>query len=220
MPYLLASQHQLVHASCLITCMWFNWEQYRSIIKIVNNTYHSTEVFDAFKYINMTHFLCLFIELSFRVIEYRESLNKTRFSFSYLTKILQLIKMVSYFLVIQYVQFVVINFYMQNQGQPVAHEDKNIVWLLYEIVLFYANIFSQMLFIFISRVYSFMTLKEKFITNFSKKMRYRVDFLDFVKDDIHWFTILASQSLLCQFAFHKRQNINESTNVHISWWLT
>ena len=128
--------------------------------------------------------------------------------------------MVSYFLVIQYVQFVVINFYMQNQGQPVAHEDKNIVWLLYEIVLFYANIFSQMLFIFISRVYSFKTLKEKLITNFSKKMRYRVDFLDFVKDDIHWFTILASQSLLCQFAFHKRQNIIESTNVHISWWLT
>ena len=96
MPYLLASQHQLVHASCLITCMWFNWEAYGSIIKIVNNTYHSTEVFEAFKYINMTHFLCLFIELSFRVIEYRESLNKTRFSFSYLTKILQLIKMVSY----------------------------------------------------------------------------------------------------------------------------
>lgn len=59
--------------------------------------------------------------------------------------------MVSYFVVIQYLQYVVINFYKKNGGNTISYENKYFVWLLYEVVLFYANIFSQILFILISR---------------------------------------------------------------------
>ena len=112
--------------------------------------------------------------------------------------------MIAYFVVIQYCQFEVIDFYIHNGGSYVPYAYNYMVWLLYEVVLFYINIISQIIFLFLSRLFPFRTVKEKFVEGFSKKMRYRVDFLDFVKDDIHWFQITVHQIFLAWYAYKKR----------------
>ena len=64
------------------------------------------------------------------------------------------------------------------------------IWLYYEVILFYSNIIGQTLFLFIGRIAFFRTLKEKMVPGFPKNRRYKEDFLYFVRDDIHWFIMV------------------------------
>ena len=43
-------------------------------------------------------------------------------------------------------------------------------------------------------------MKEKMVPGFPKSKRYKEDFMFFVKDDIHWFTITVQQLILMSFA--------------------
>jgi hypothetical protein len=55
-------------------------------------------------------------------------------------------------------------------------------------MLFYYNIAALIIFLIFTRFKRFRTLREK--AGFGSNLRYKIDFLDFVKDDIHWFTII------------------------------
>lgn len=55
-----------------------------------------------------------------------------------------------------------------------------------------------MVFLIVTRVRSFWTIRER--AGLGANMRYKMDFLDFCKDDIHWFTIMIIQILLCILA--------------------
>jgi hypothetical protein len=55
-------------------------------------------------------------------------------------------------------------------------------------MLFYYNIAALIIFLIFTRFKSFRTLREK--AGFGSNLRYKIDFLDLVKDDIHWFTII------------------------------
>ena len=71
-----------------------------------------------------------------------------------------------------------------------AKMDQRIVWLLYEVLIFYFNIASLMIFLVFSRFQSFRTLREKY--GYGLNMRRTMDFLSYCKDDLHWFQILTS----------------------------
>jgi len=68
--------------------------------------------------------------------------------------------MVAYFVAIQYIQHVVIGYFVRDKGAVIKYENNFMVWLYYEVILFYANILAQCLFLFISRI---------FISELSKK---------------------------------------------------
>jgi hypothetical protein len=77
------------------------------------------------------------------------------------------------------------------------------IWELYEVILFYGNILSLVLFLTISRIFRFYTLREK--AGFGAKMRYEMDFLEFAREDIHWFTTVVQTVLLFCFVIAKRR---------------
>ena len=62
------------------------------------------------------------------------------------------------------------------------------VIVLYELLLFYFNIFGQIGFLLFSRYFSFKTIRERL--NLGGNMRYKRDFLEFVQDDVHYTIIL------------------------------
>ena len=120
--------------------------------------------------------------------------------FEFITKSLNLVKMVAYFVAIQYIQHVVIGYFVLDKGAVIKYENNFMVWLYYEVILFYANILAQCLFLFISRIFKFRTFKEKIVPGFPKSKRYLEDFMYFVKDDIHWFTLTIQQIILMAYA--------------------
>lgn len=66
--------------------------------------------------------------------------------------------------------------------------------ILYSVLVFYFNIFSQIIFLVFSRFISFKTLRER--AGYGARLRYKMDWLYFVKDDVHWFLIISSMMLL------------------------
>lgn len=67
-------------------------------------------------------------------------------------------------------------------------ETEQQVMLLFSVLYFYFTIFYQMGFLVLTRCYHFNTLRER--AGFGSNMRLKVDFLSFVKDDVHWMLLL------------------------------
>ena len=77
---------------------------------------------------------------------------------------------------------------------PLDPENQIEVLLLIEILLFYFNIIGQMIFLFMSRCFKFYTIRERL--GLGGNMRYRKDFLEFVKDDVHYLLIWIMEFLI------------------------
>ena len=77
-------------------------------------------------------------------------------------------------------------------------------WLFLSVQVFYLNVFGQILFLVISRMISFRTLRER--ATLGAYFRYRTDFLDYVKDDVHWFIIYVQQIFLSIICIYLREN--------------
>mmetsp|Transcript_9819 Transcript_9819/g.16533 ORF Transcript_9819/g.16533 Transcript_9819/m.16533 type:complete len:220 (-) Transcript_9819:920-1579(-) len=69
-----------------------------------------------------------------------------------------------------------------------------IAWLLFEVVMFYFHIFSAIIFLVTSRFMSFRPMRERL--GLGGNLRYKIDFLEYCQDDIHWFLILFTQVFL------------------------
>ena len=216
-PYILASQHALMHLTGFIMCL--------SCSKGVDDA----QLDHAFDIMMWSHITCFALHAAIQAIYlYCESnedecsdesdessiCGKARF-WSYIRKVLMLIKTLLFFSVIVYVQQVVLTMYDPNYIDPgsenpdsekFAKKDQRVVWLLYEVLIFYFNIASLMIFLVFSRFLSFRTLREN--NGFGLNMRRTMDFLSYCKDDLHWFQILTSQILLGFFAFFKRINLD------------
>ena len=200
MPYILASQHPVVHSSCIITSLIM-----QSIYKEHDGhySYFETESAEgkAFVTILTTHIVCLLLHAFakyFKIVEFQVE-NSTQYLF--LIQFVTLIKLLVYLIAIVYVQTIVLEIY--DDDNP-CHL---VIWLLYEVLLFYYGIFALIIFLFISRFRSFKTIRER--AGHGSNLRYNKDFLSFVKDDIHWFTVIFQQLFLCAFAIIKRKNLGQ-----------
>ena len=107
------------------------------------------------------------------------------FQHSYVKKTLVAFKLFYYFAVITYVQVTVRSYFTPGTSEYGQNNNHIICWLLYEVVIFYFSIFALIIFLILSRFKSFRTLRER--VGYGGNMRYKIDFLDFCKDDIHWF---------------------------------
>lgn len=70
MPYLLASQHLVIHAACLITSIWFEWVRE---INMTDLPEKKRTIGLSFELLNATHGICFLIEVMIRFIEYKQS---------------------------------------------------------------------------------------------------------------------------------------------------
>ena len=65
-----------------------------------------------------------------------------------------------------------------------------------------------MLFLIVSRCFKFRTLKELY--GLAVHKRYEADWLDFVKDDVHWFQIWVIHAVLYAMAFYNRTRLGST----------
>ena len=106
----------------------------------------------------------------------------------YKVKMLLALKIFIYFLSIVFLQNHVIPIMLlERQKQEIIVDDQLETVILFEVLIFFFSIFSQMLFLLMSRFASFRTIKERL--ELGGNIRYRRDFLEHVKDDVHYLMI-------------------------------
>jgi len=67
-------------------------------------------------------------------------------------------------------------------------------WLTIEVVLFYVNLTSLSVFIFIQNIKKFTSIRER--VGLAGDMRKTMDFLNYAQDDVHWWSIWFNQFAL------------------------
>ena len=77
-----------------------------------------------------------------------------------------------------------------------------------EILIFYLSICAQMLFLLISRCFSFKTIRERH--SLGANMRNRKDFLEFVKDDIHYLIICLIEFMLYIYMYFHQSKVRRA----------
>ena len=152
MPYILASQHPVIHAACFCTTLiiiftfgtdlrsgWGCEEPIKSalITLSVNNllciflqfiiTYLNNRMFEQYKFTEMKQ-------------------NTSEYNFSYFNQLLILTKVLSNFMSICFAQYVILNYFDTDNPERCDIEKSThkheIVWIFYQIMLFYLNIAS------------------------------------------------------------------------------
>lgn len=76
-------------------------------------------------------------------------------------------------------------------------------WLTFEVLAFYLNIISMGVFLLLSSCKKFKSIKDRI--GLSGDQRKTQDFLNYCKDDIHWFCMWYGQFCLVIFSLVMRQ---------------
>lgn len=90
-------------------------------------------------------------------------------------------------------------------------ESQVMAWLIFEVVAFYMNIIAISVFLIASSCKKYLSIKDRL--GLSGDLRTKMDFLEYCKEDIHWFCIWFTQITLSLFALLMRTK-NHSK---ISW---
>jgi hypothetical protein len=93
-----------------------------------------------------------------------------------------LLKIFSYILIHFFVQTCII---FEDCRDESIDESQVMAWLSYEIVAFYLNIVAMSVFLLFSSVKKFYSIRERL--GFATDQRKKSDFLNYCKEDIHWF---------------------------------
>jgi len=80
-------------------------------------------------------------------------------------------------------------------------------WLSYEIVAFYLNIVAMSVFLLFSSLKKFYSIRDRL--GFATGDRKTMDFLNYCKDDIHWFQAWFTMLMLCVMAVTMRTRSHE-----------
>ena len=119
-----------------------------------------------------------------------QNTNDDFFKYTYLCEVIILLKVMCYIVSIIYIQVVVIDIFDVFREDITNGKNHLLSWMLYEVAIFYFNVFAQSFFLLFSRIKSFVTLRDR--VGLSSRMRYKKDFLDYVQEDFHWFQTLFS----------------------------
>lgn len=116
--------------------------------------------------------------------------NQAPYNFSFLNVYLILAKIVINFMTILHAQITLIE--LTESYVLHAHEDDIArVWVTYQIMTFYLNILSQIVFLLFASCLRFRSSREK--EELDGQKRNQQDYLEYVSEDIHWFTFLIMQ---------------------------
>jgi len=88
------------------------------------------------------------------------------------------------------------------------------VWLTYEVIVFYLNLFGVIFFLFISTQVQFKSIRDRL--NLAGDMRSKLDFLRYCYDDIHWWQLWFVQVGLFAAGLSFRTNTTDSLGLSAS----
>jgi hypothetical protein len=110
--------------------------------------------------------------------------------------------MMTYFVIILKIQSQ-IDF---TECKDTTENSQVMAWLTFELLTFYLNIASIAVFIFIQNIKKFRSIRDRL--GLAGDQRKRLDFLNYCRDDIHWWSIWFTQLSLCILALYFRNNVN------------
>lgn len=69
--------------------------------------------------------------------------------------------------------------------EGIVDESSVMAWLIYEVVAFYLNVIAICVFLLFSSMKKYKSIRDRL--GLSADLRSKMDFLDYCKEDIHWF---------------------------------
>ena len=118
--------------------------------------------------------------------------------------VFMLIKIFTYF----FTHFTLQTGIIFNECRDGMVDDSQVMaWLSYEVVTFYLNIIAMSVFLLFSALKKFYSFRERL--GFATDNRKTQDFLNYCKDDIHWFQAWFTMLMLCVMAVAMRTRSHE-----------
>jgi len=100
----------------------------------------------------------------------------------------------------------------------IVDESQVMAWLSYEVVAFYLNIVAMSVFLLLSSFKKFYSIRDRL--GFSLNQRKKNDFLNYCKDDIHWFCAWFTALLLTVMALTMRTRSHEEMKTSVGVLMT
>lgn len=180
MPYILASMHPIMHMSLLFTSLILvslDYEKFYEVSGTVDPKsdayYFMTEgKYWYMFYVMSAHLISIFFHYLYQVLNHYDHKSWAN--------ILLVLKVLIYLYAVMEVQ-TGITF---EEYTDITDNSHVMAWLTYEVVAFYLNIISVVFFLAIASFKRFKTIRERL--GLAGKQRKTMDFLNYCKDDIHW----------------------------------
>ena len=119
MPYILASQHPIIHMTCMVTSVIFYWREREDLVHIWDE---EEQLKRAFIVTVINNGICLVLHilgnrLTNSMISSQLETDKTRYNFSYINQWVLAAKIICNFMSITFAQCVLLQLYDPNSHQ-------------------------------------------------------------------------------------------------------
>ena len=206
MPYILASMHPLMHLSLLTAGSMLRFVNSDKFYDIPNKAtctsgQKALEFIDFgsewyMNYITVAHMIAI---AAHYLSDYFSTRNKL------ITGAFMIAKIFTYFFTHYVVQSGII---FEECRDGIIDESQVMAWLSYEVIAFYLNIIAMGVFILFSSCKKFYTLRDRM--GLSGDRRKSQDFLNYIKEDIHWFCMWFTMLMLTVLALVMRTRSHEA----------
>lgn len=199
-PYLLMSMHPLMHLTMLISGTVLLTTNYDKFYEIEGTCPKGTEgeyfmvggKYEFMSYAMAAHAGALILHWLYQLLNH--------WDIKVLANMCLVSKMALFFILILRIQSG-IDF---TECATETGKSQVMAWLTYEVMLFYINLISLATFIFIQNFKQFKSIRDRM--GLAGNQRKTLDFLNYAKDDVHWWSAWFNQLVLCILALVFRNN--------------
>jgi hypothetical protein len=196
------TMHPLMHVSLLTSSLILHYTNNKNFYEVVGNCPEGTESFNFIQGGKFTLVRLAMLGHAVSVVCHYIYQILNHFDVKVLANFFFFAKMLVLFIVTLKIQSS-IDF---KECHEVTHRSMVMAWLNFEVFAFYLNIISLGVFIFIQNIKKFKSIRDR--VGLAGDQRKRLDFLNYAKDDIHWWSIWFTQVGLAIFAVGNRTQIN------------
>lgn len=209
-PYILMTMHPLQHMSMLITgliLLCTRYDKFYEIDGVCPEGSEGAEFVDGNKFLFMqyamvAHSAALVLHWLNQIFSFYE--------FKVLATFFIVAKMIVYFLLMIQIQEGT-DF---TECVDVVGKSQVYAWMTIEVLLFYINLGSLSFFIFVNLFKKYRSIRDR--VGLAGKQRKTTDFLNYAKDDIHWWSTWFNQFILSVAVLYCRLIANSDANITFS----
>ena len=203
-PYILMSMHPLLHASMLLTSTVLLSTNYDKFYEIVGSCESEGEAqsfilgnkYTLMNYAVVGHAVCLICHWLHQILSHYE------------IKVIANLFLISKMMISFFVNFKIQSSIDFDECTDVTDNSMVMAWLTYEVLAFYLNLISLGVFIFIQNFKTFKSIRDRL--GLAGDQRKKIDFLQYSKDDVYWFSAWFVQFNLCVLSLTFREGSFEA----------
>lgn len=209
-PYILMTMHPMLHMSLLISSVILHTTHYEKFYEVVGTCPNDSEgqkfimggKYELVKLAMFGHAASIFCHYVYQILNHYEV--------KVIANLFLMAKMMTFFVITLKIQSS-IDF---KECKSVTDKSMVMAWLTYEVLAYYLNIISMGVFIFIQNIKKFRSIRDRL--GLAGDARKHMDFLNYAKEDLHWWQAWFVQLVLCILALQFRTK----TEIDIKWSVT